>query len=131
MLMMQFPLHDWKTKRIELWPPQDVKAHMDFLRRFNKELVDAGEFVRTEGLSGPEDTKVVHASKDGTPTVTDGPFPESKEFLAGYWLVDVDSPQRAYEIAARASAAPGPGSVPLFMPIQVQRVMMHSTDGDV
>jgi hypothetical protein len=119
MLMMQFPLGDWKTKSIEAWPSQDVRAHMDFLRRFNKELADAGEFVRTEGLGGPEQMKVVRAKKDGTPAITDGPFAESKELLAGYWVIDVETPQRAYEIAARASAAPGPGGAPLYMPIEV------------
>lgn len=130
-LMMQFPLGDWKTKRMELWPPQDARAHIDFLRRFNKELKDAGEFVRTEGLGGPEQMKVVHAQKDGTPAITDGPFPESKEVLAGYWIIDVETPQRAYELAARASAAPGPGGVPLNMPIEVHPVMMSSTSGEV
>jgi hypothetical protein len=131
MLMMQFPLGDWKTKSIEAWPSQDVKAHMDFLRRFNKELADTGEFVRTEGLGGPDQMKVVRAKKDGTPAITDGPFAESKELLAGYWVIDVETPQRAYEIAARASAAPGPGGVPLYMPIEVRPVMMSSTTGEV
>jgi hypothetical protein len=55
--------------------------------------------------------------------MTDGPFPESKEFLAGYWIVEVDTPERAYALAARASAAPGPGGVPLNMPIEVRQVM--------
>ncbi len=130
-LMMQFSLAQWKTSRMELWPPQDVKAHMEFLRRFNKELTEAGEFVRTEGLGGPEQMKVVRANKDGTPAVTDGPFPESKEVLAGYWIVDVETPQRAYEIAARASAAPGLGGAPLYMPIVVHPVMMSSSSGEV
>jgi len=130
-LMMQFPLGDWKTKSIEAWPPQDVKAHMNFLRRFNKELSDAGEFVRTEGLGGPEQMKIVRAGKDGTPAITDGPFPESKEVLAGYWIIDVESPQRAFELAARASAAPGPGGAPLNMPIEVRPVMMSSASGEI
>ena len=64
----------------------------------------------------------MRAGKDGTP-VTDGVFPETKEFLAGYWIVDVDSPARAYEIAAAASAAPGPGGAPMNMPIEVREVM--------
>ena len=130
-LMMQLPLSEWKTSRIELWPPQDVKAHMDFLRRFNKELAEAGEFVRTEGLGGPEQMKVVRARRNGTPAITDGPFAESKEVLAGYWIVDVETPQRAYEIAARASAAPGPGGAPLYMPIEVHPVMMSASSGDL
>ncbi|HZF26213.1 MAG TPA: YciI family protein [Steroidobacteraceae bacterium] len=130
-LMMQFPLADWKTSRMELWPPQDAKAHLDFLRRFNKELTETGEFVRTEGLGGPEQMKVVRAKKDGTPVITDGPFAESKEILAGYWIVDVETPQRAYELAARASAAPGPGGAPLCMPIEVHPVMMSLPSNDV
>jgi hypothetical protein len=65
----------------------------------------------------------VRAGKNGVPAVTDGPFPETKEFLAGYWIVEVDNPERAYEIAAKASAAPGPGGAPLLMPIEVRQVM--------
>jgi len=130
-LMMQFPLSEWKTSHMDLWPQQDARAHMDFLRRFNKELAASGEFVRTEGLAGPEQLRVVRATKTGAPAITDGPFPESKEVLAGYWIVDVESPQRAFEIAARASAAPGPGGQPLNMPIHVNPVMMSSTTGDV
>jgi hypothetical protein len=65
----------------------------------------------------------VRAGKHGAPAVTDGPFPESKEFLAGWWIVDVDRTERAYEIAAKVSAAPGPGGKPLLMPIEVRQVM--------
>src|ERR1700693_4256012 len=90
LLMMQFPLKDWKTSRIDLWPPEDIKTHMAFLNRFNQELIDAGEFVRTEGLAGPEKFKVVRAKADGSPAVNDGPFAESKEVLAGYWAIDVE-----------------------------------------
>ncbi|HZF31487.1 MAG TPA: YciI family protein [Gammaproteobacteria bacterium] len=130
-LMMQFPLGAWKTQRFGLWPEQDQKRHYDFLKRFNQELVDAGEFVRTEGLGGPEQMKIVHAGKNGAPAITDGPFPESKEVLAGYWAIDVETPERAYELAARASAAPGPGGKPLNMPIEVHPVMMSSTSGEI
>jgi hypothetical protein len=83
---------------------------------------ESGELVSAEGLSSPDQAKLVRAGKDGVP-ITDGVFPESKEFLAGYWIVDVDSPDRAYAIAARASAAPGPGGAPLNMPIEVRPVM--------
>ena len=75
-----------------------------------------------QGLDAPTQAKVVRAGKDGKP-ITDGVFPESKEYLAGYWIVDVDSPQRAYEIAAEASAAPGPGGAPFNMAIEVRQVM--------
>ena len=70
----------------------------------------------------PAQAKLVRAAKDRRP-ITDGVFPESKEFLAGYWIVDVDSPERAYQIAAEASAAPGKGGAPLNMPIEVREVM--------
>ena len=78
--------------------------------------------MSTEGLALPDQARIVRAGKDGAP-ITDGVFPETKEFLAGYWIVDVESPERAYEIAARASAAPGPGGTPLNMPIEVRQVM--------
>jgi len=129
-LMMQFPLSLWKTQRLELWPKQDAKAHMDFLKRFNQELIDAGEFVRTEGLGGPEQMRIVRATKNGAAAITDGPFPESKEVLAGYWVIDVETPQRAYELAARASAAPGVGGKPLDMAIEVHPVMFTKASGD-
>jgi hypothetical protein len=78
--------------------------------------------VATEGLAWPDQAKIVRAGKNGA-LVTDGVFPEGKEFLAGYWIVDVESPERAYEIAARISGAPGPGGVPTDMPIEVRQIM--------
>jgi hypothetical protein len=104
------------------WPKKDLQAHIAFMIGLNKELHERGELVSAEGLSFPDQAKLVHAGKDGRP-VTDGVFPESKEFLAGFWIIDVDNPQRAYESAAKASAAPGPGGVPLNMPIEVRQVM--------
>ena len=122
MLMMHAPKAGWTTEGIGSWPPEDIKAHINFMLEFNKELKAAGEFVDAQGLAGPEQAKVVRARKDGTPE-TDGPFAESKEFLAGFWIVDVATTEDAYRIAARASAAPGKGSVPLNMPIEVRQVM--------
>jgi hypothetical protein len=104
------------------WPKKDLQAHIAFMKSLNKDLRESGEFVAAEGLSFPEQAKLVRAGKDGLP-ITDGVFPEGKEFLAGYWIVDVDNPERAYAIAARASAAPGPGGAPLNMPIEVRPVM--------
>lgn len=123
-LMMQFPLADWKAFRIELWPQKDSRAHMEYLHRMTGELSEAGEFVGTEGLAGPEAAVFVRADNNGAPAVTDGPFPESKEFLVGYLIVDVDSAKRAHEIAARWSAGPGPGGTPMNLPVEV-RPMMH------
>ncbi|MFL5350202.1 MAG: YciI family protein [Hyalangium sp.] len=108
--------------QIAKWPQQDLKAHIAFMVNFDKKLRASGELVAAEGLAGPDQAKRVRAGKDGKP-ITDGVFPESKEFLAGYWIVDVESPERAYEIAAQASAAPGPGGAPLNMPIEVRQVL--------
>jgi hypothetical protein len=122
MMMMHAPRGkgDWQVSN---WPPEDLKAHIGFMMRFAKELSDAGELVGAEGLAGPDQARIVRAGKNGAPEVTDGPFPEAKEFLAGYWIVDVEDPARAYELAARASAAPGPGGKPLNMAIEIREVM--------
>jgi hypothetical protein len=109
--------------QIDEWSPADIQAHMDFMARFNQELRAAGEWAAAEGLAPPGQARLVRASKSGKPEVTDGPFPEAKEFLAGYWIVDVETAARAYEIAAAASAAPGPRGVPLNMAIEVRQVM--------
>lgn len=123
MLMMHAPKAGWKTAGIGTWPPADIKAHINFMMGFAKSLAASGELVDAQGLAGPEDAKIVRADGRGAPTVTDGPFAEAKEFLAGYWIVDCESTERAYAIAAEASAAPGKGGVPLNMPIEVRQVM--------
>ena len=104
------------------WPRADLQAHIAFMHSVNRDLRDSGELVSAEGLSFPNQARLVRAGRDGAP-VTDGVFPESKEFLAGFWIVDVDTPERAYAIAARVSAAPGPGGAPLNMPIEVRPIM--------
>ena len=107
---------------IGTWPKEDIKRHIAFMIDFSKKLGASGELVAAEGLAGPDEAKLVKAGKNGEP-VTDGVFPESKEFLAGYWIVDVESPERAYAIAAGASAAPGLGGAPMNMNIEVRQVM--------
>lgn len=124
MLIMQAPAAMWKAYAD--WPLEDLKAQVGFMRRFNAELTASGEMVSTHGLNGPEEARMVRAGKDGAPEVTDGPFPESKEFLAGFWIIDCESRERAYAIAARASAAPGKGGAPSNMPIEVREVMSRS-----
>jgi hypothetical protein len=104
------------------WPKKDLQAHIAFMISFDRELRESGELVSAEGLAFPDQARLVRAGKDGIP-ITDGVFPEAKEFLAGYWIVDVENPERAYAIAAKASAAPGPGGAPLNMPIEVRPVM--------
>jgi hypothetical protein len=123
MLMMNAPRGTTGDYAVSNWKPEDFAAHIKFMKTFHKELQDAGELVGAEGLAAPGQARIVRAGKGGEAVVTDGPFAEAKEFLAGYWIVDVESPQRAYEIAARASAAPGPGGVPINMPIEVRQVM--------
>jgi hypothetical protein len=122
MLMMHAPKGDGDWQ-VSSWPPADLKAHIDFMMSLNQEISATGELVDGQGLAGPGEAKVVRAAEGGAPAVTDGPFPEAKEFLAGYWIVDVDRPERAYQLAARVSAAPGKGGVPLRMPIEVRQVM--------
>ena len=123
MLMMHAPRAGWKTAGIGTWPPADIQAHIAFMVRFHDELKQSGELVDAQGLAGPEEALIVRATAAGTPEVTDGPFAEAKEFLAGFWIVDVETKDEAYTIAARASAAPGKGGVPLNMPIEVRQVM--------
>ena len=121
MMMMHAP-RGTGVYGVNNWSPDDFKAHIAFMHRFNKELTDAGEFVAAEGLAPPGAARLVRAGKDGAPA-TDGPFAESKEFLVGFWIVDVDSADRARALAAKASTAPGPGGVPLNMAIEVRQVM--------
>ena len=105
------------------WSPADVRAHIEFQQALNTELAGLGELVDAQGLAGPDEARFVISDGASAPVITDGPYPESKELLAGYRLVDVDSAARAIEIAARASAAPGPGGMPIRQPIEVRQVL--------
>src|SRR5271155_4509519 len=109
------------------WSKKDMEANVAFMRAFSKQLKDEGVYVATEGLGWPDQAKLVRAGNDGTP-ITDGVFPESKEFLAGYWIVDVESPEQAYKIAARASAAPGAGRKPGSVPFEVRPGLRSHSD---
>lgn len=122
MLMMNAPrgTGDWN---VVTWAPEDFRAHIAFMKSFARALSAEGVLVGAEGLSSPAQARVVRAGKAGEPVVTDGPFAEAKEFLAGYWIVQVDSAAEAYAIAARASMAPGPGGKPMHLAIEVREVM--------
>src|SRR6202041_3991324 len=109
------------------WAQKDLQAHIAFMIGLDKELCQSGELVSAEGRSFPDQAKLVRAGKDGVP-ITDGVFPESKEFLAGYWIVDVDSPERAYAIAAKASQAPGAAGKVGGMPVEVRQVLSSHSD---
>jgi hypothetical protein len=105
------------------WTPADIRAHIEFQQMLNRELTGRGELVDAQGLAGPELARFVVWDGIGAPVITDGPFPESKELLAGYRLIDVETAERAIEIAAQASAAPGPGGIPIRQPIEVRQVL--------
>jgi len=120
MMMMNHP--GKAPYQIASWPKGDLERHIQFMKTFAEKLIASGEWVAGEGLAGPDQAKRVRAGDDGKP-ITDGVFPEAKEFLAGYWIVDVDSEARALEIAAEASMAPGPGGAPMHMALEVRQVM--------
>lgn len=120
MLMMQGTAAGFRE--LSKWTPAEFKAHIEFMVDFAKKLAASGELVLAEGLDLPSNAKIVRSGDGGRPIVSDGPFPETKEFLAGFWIVDVESPERAIAIAAAASAAPGPGGKPLSIPIELRAV---------
>jgi len=115
---------EWYTK----WSKEDLRANAAFMRGLSKELKDSGVLVSTVGLAFPGEARIVRAGRDGEP-ITDGIFPESKEFLAGYWIIDVETREQACEIAARVSAAPGPGGIRGSMPIEVRQVVDRALEG--
>jgi hypothetical protein len=123
---MKFMLMMLGTKKnmagLATWSAEDFKRHVEFMHTFNRKLTEQGELVTAEGLDMPDNARIVRGTHDGTPVVTDGPFPETKEFLAGFWIIDVDSRERAYAVAAEASAAPGKDGVPIYIPIEVRQV---------
>jgi hypothetical protein len=111
---------------MEEWKPEEITAHLDYYKALHRELVDSGELVESEVLAPPNLAKIVTADGATAPVVTDGPFQEFKEWVAGYQIVDVESEARAIEIAAKVSAVPGPDGVALQQPIQVRQVMTQA-----
>jgi hypothetical protein len=122
MLLQHYGRVEGDVPPISTWAPEDVEAHIKFQIDLNADLQERGEFVEAQALTGPEAAKIVLAGDDA-PIVTDGPFAESKELLAGWRMVDVESEERALEIAAEASEGPGPNGVPLRQQIEVRQVM--------
>lgn len=120
MLIMQCRQRDYEA--LGSWAPADLKAHIEFMHALNRELLANGELVVAEGLDMPQNARIVRAARADQPVITDGPFAETKEFLAGFWIVDVATPERAIAIAAKASTAPGQGGVPFQIPIEVRAV---------
>ena len=104
------------------WSQEDIKRMVGFMNEINHDLRTAGQWVTGEGLVSPEEARLVTANQDGTPSVTDGPFAESKEFIAGFWIIEAKDAAEAYRIAAKISLCPGPGGKPLHMPLEVRAV---------
>jgi hypothetical protein len=120
MLMMNTPGKG--PYQIGTWPKEDLFRHIQFMKDFAGKLIKQGEWVDGQGLAGPDQARLVSAAPDGRP-LTDGVFPESKEFLAGFWIVDVPTAARAFELAAEISLAPGRGGKPMFLKLEVREVM--------
>ncbi|AEI13618.1 YciI family protein [Cellulomonas gilvus] len=108
---------------MDRWTPAEVDAHLAYYGRLNDELAARGELVGGEVLAGPDVARVVRSQGPGATTVTEGPFAEYSEWLAGFQVVEVASLERALEIAALVSAVPGRGGVPLGQPIQVREIV--------
>ncbi|HEU4947675.1 MAG TPA: YciI family protein [Kribbella sp.] len=119
MLLMHTPKQGWDEMSAS-WSQEDMKVMVDFMHELDRELKESGELVDERGLT--TQIKTVRAQDDDEPIITDGPFPESKEVLAGYWVVEVASEERALELALRISRTPGPGGAPLNQPVEVQLV---------
>ena len=105
------------------WKPEEVQAHLDYYAALGTELSATGELVQHMTLTGPDLAVIVTGDGQTAPVRTDGPFAEVKEWIAGFEVIDVESEERAIEIAGRISAVPGPGGVPTRQPVHVRRVM--------
>ena len=114
---------------MDQWAPEDVDAHMAFLRQVGDQLRESGEYVDVRALT-PSQTWVRYGGPDAAPVTTDGPHPETSGLVAGWYMVDVDSFERAVEIAAFVSSEPGPGGEPLHEWIDVREVMAGVKAGD-
>jgi hypothetical protein len=123
MLLQNYGPADSGMGPIEEWSEADIQAHIEFQIALNHELVALGEFVDAQGLAGPDAAHVVTSDGVNPPVISDGPFPETKELVAGYRIIEVASLERAIEIAARISAAPGMGARPVRQPIEARQVL--------
>jgi len=104
------------------WSPAEINAHIEFQLEVGRQLRETGEMVDAQGLA-PDGAWVRYGGPDAAPVVLDGPFPETKDLVAGWYLIDVDDEARAYEVAAHVSSAPGAGGKPIHEWIEVRRVM--------
>ena len=106
------------------WTAAEWDAHMQFMRDFAARLEETGEFVDTQALT--PDGAFVRYDGEGRPPVTDGPFAETKDLIAGWYIIDVESWDRAVQLAGKLSAAPGPGGKPIYEWLEVRPFMADS-----
>jgi hypothetical protein len=111
-----------KVPPMDQWAPEDIEAHMAFLRHVADLLEQNGEYVDAQALT-PKQTWVRYRGPDAAPVITDGPHPETSDLVAGWYMIDVDSYERAVELAAYVSSEPGPGGEPLYEWIDIREVM--------
>ncbi|WP_019813155.1 YciI family protein [Saccharomonospora saliphila] len=116
------PAVDWVP--MDRWTPEEVDAHMRYMRDFAARLEATGEFVDSQALA-PEGT-FVRYDGEGRPPVTDGPFAETKDLIAGWMIIDVESWDRAVQLAGELSAAPGAGSEPIHEWLEVRPLLTES-----
>lgn len=128
MLLMDYGGVEADVPPMHEWSPEDIRTHIEFQQTLNEQLTGSGELIDAQGLAGPEQARFVVSDGASAPVITDGPLPESKELLAGYRIVEVESEERAIEIAAQMSAAPGPAEVPIRQRIEVRQVMSAPPD---
>lgn len=114
---------------IDQWSPEDVEAHMAFQGHVNEMLLERGEYVGAHALA-PDFTWVRFGGPETAPVTTEGPHPETSDLVAGWFMIDVESRERALEVAAYASSEPGPGGEPLCEWIQVREVMSDGPPSD-
>ena len=120
MVLMSANKQDWSE--LADWSQDDMQRMFQFMEDLNEEMTKNGEMLQGIGLSGPAALKTVQTKGDGEPIITDGPFPESKEILAGYWILDVASEERVLEIATRISRSPGKNGEPSNQPVEVHAI---------
>jgi hypothetical protein len=114
---------------MDRWAPEDVEAHMAFLRHVSELLEENGEYVDAQALT-PARTWVRYGGPDAAPVTTNGPLPETSDLVAGWYMIDVESHERAVELAAYVSSEPGPGGEPLYEWIDVREVMSEAPSQD-
>ncbi|MFD9422620.1 MULTISPECIES: YciI family protein [unclassified Streptomyces] len=96
------------------WSEKDMQTMFSFMEGINNDLAESGELVDANGLTEPAQTRFVSAGDDGRPVISDGPYGETKELLAGYWVLDCESLERVTEIAARIARCPQPEGAPEY-----------------